>query len=204
MNGSHFDFDNPPDRVGRSSLKWGKYESRNIIPLWVADMDFKSPPSVLEQAKASYEHGNFGYGRPPAQLIHRILERSEKLYNWRIDPAWIVWLPGMVCALNVTCRSLLEQSSQAIIQTPIYPPFLTASKNFDLPLTKVPLLLKDNRFTIDFQALENLSTKPGDLFMLCHPHNPVGTLFRENELRDLIEWLCKESFIFVLMKFIAI
>ena len=124
--------------------------------IWILNL-----PSVLDQAKASYEHGNFGYGRPPAQLIDRILKRSEKLYEWRIDPAWIVWLPGMVCALNVTCRSLLEQSSQAIIQTPIYPPFLTASKNFDLPLTKVPLLLKDNRFTIDFQSLENLPTKPG-------------------------------------------
>ena len=73
------------------------------------------------------------------------------------------------------------------------PAFLTASKNFDLPLTKVPLLLKDNRFTIDFKALENLSTKPGDLFMLCHPYNPVGTLFRENELRDLIEWLVQRE-----------
>ena len=155
------EFDNPPSRIGKCSLKWGRYENKDIIPLWVADMDFKSPPSVLEQAKASYEHGNFGYGRPPAQLIDRILERSEKLYEWRIDPAWIVWLPGMVCALNVTCRSLLEESSQAIIQTPIYPPFLTASKNFDLPLTKVPLLLKDNRFTIDFQALRELVNKTG-------------------------------------------
>ena len=81
MNGSHFDFDNPPDRVGRSSLKWGKYESRDIIPLWVADMDFKSPPSVLEQAKASYEHGNFGYGRPPAQLIDRILKDLRNYMN---------------------------------------------------------------------------------------------------------------------------
>ena len=187
------EFDNPPSRIGKCSLKWGKYENKDIIPLWVADMDFKSPPSVLEQAKASYVHGNFGYGLPPAQLIDRILKRSQELYEWRIDPAWIVWLPGMVCALNVTCRSLLKESSQAIIQTPIYPPFLTASKNFDLPLTKVPLLLKENRFTIDFKALENLSTNPGDLFMLCHPHNPVGTLFRENELRDLIEWLVQRE-----------
>ena len=122
-------------------------------------MDFKSPPAVLEQARVSAEHGNFGYGRPPATLIEKIVKRSEDLYNWVIDPSWVVWLPGMVCALNVACRALLEDSSQAIIQTPIYPPFLSASKNFDMPLTKVPLILRGNRFSIDFDALAALETK---------------------------------------------
>jgi len=88
----------------------------------------------------------------------------------------------MVCALNVTCRALLGESSQAIIQTPIYPPFLSASKNFDIPLAKVPLVLRGKRFSIDFDALAALETQPGDLFMLCHPHNPVGTLFNQAEL----------------------
>ena len=134
------DFDAPPGRKGTCSLKWGKYEDSDVIPLWVADMDFKSPSAVLEQARVSAKHGNFGYGRPPATLIEKIVIRSEDLYNWVIDPSWVVWLPGMVCALNVACRALLEESSQAIIQTPIYPPFLSASKNFDMPLTKVPLL----------------------------------------------------------------
>jgi cystathionine beta-lyase len=186
-------FDNPPDRIGQCSLKWGKYEASDVIPLWVADMDFKSPPAVLDQAKVSAEHGNFGYGRPPSKLIERIVRRSEKLYNWSIDPNWIVWLPGMVCALNVTCRALLGESSQAIIQTPIYPPFLSASKNFDIPLAKVPLVLRDKRFSIDFDALAVLETKPGDLFMLCHPHNPVGTLFNQDELCQLIEWLLERN-----------
>ena len=186
-------FDTPPDRIGQCSLKWGKYEDSDIIPLWVADMDFKSPPAVLEQAQVSAEHGNFGYGRPPSKLTERIVRRSEKLYNWSIDPNWIVWLPGMVCALNVTCRALLGESSQAIIQTPIYPPFLSASRNFDMPLTKVPLVLRDKRFSIDFDALAALETKPGDLFMLCHPHNPVGTLFNQDELSLLIEWLLERN-----------
>ena len=179
--------------MGTCSLKWGKYEDSDVIPLWVADMDFKSPPAVLEQARVSAEHGNFGYGRPPATLIEKIVKRSEDLYNWVIDPSWVIWLPGMVCALNVVCRALLEESSQAIIQTPIYPPFLSASKNFDMPLTKVPLILRGDRFSIDFDALAELETKPGDLFMLCHPHNPVGTLFNENELNLLTEWLLERS-----------
>ncbi len=193
MNEFIADFDNPPSRIGTSSLKWGRYEGSGVIPLWVADMDFKSPPCVLNQAKISAEHGNFGYGRPPTGLAERIAQRSEKLYKWKIDPSWVVWLPGMVCALNVTCRTLLGESSQAIIQTPIYPPFLSASRNFGMPLAKVPLVLKKNRFTIDFDALSELKTNPGDLFMLCHPHNPVGTLFTENELRLLIEWSLKRN-----------
>ncbi len=187
------DFDSPPDRFGQSSLKWGKYEKTDVIPLWVADMDFKSPPSVLEQARISSEHGNFGYGRPPEGLLERIVERSKKLYSWDIDPSWVVWLPGMVCALNVACRCFSDKSSQAIIQTPIYPPFLSASKNFGLPLKKVPLILEGTRFTIDFDALSMLETNPGDLFMLCHPHNPVGTLFSETELLDLIDWLLERD-----------
>ena len=193
MNDSKFDFDSPPNRVGKSSLKWGKYEGSDVIPLWVADMDFRSPPSVLEQARKATEHGNFGYGRPPEQFVEKIIQRSQDLYGWQISPSWVVWLPGMVCALNVACRSHVLEASQAIIQTPIYPPFLTASKNFDIPLTKVPLVLQESRFTIDFDALAALPTNPGDLFMLCHPHNPVGTLFRENELRDLIEWLVERE-----------
>jgi cystathionine beta-lyase len=115
------------------------------------------------------------------------------LYDWEINPKWIVWLPGMVCALNVCCRALLEDSSQAIIQTPIYPPFLTASRNFNLPLVKVPLVLEGSRFTIDFNSLATLKTNPGDLFMLCHPHNPVGTLFNKDELLSLTNWIVERD-----------
>lgn len=187
------EFNNPPNRIGTSSLKWSKYEGSDIIPLWVADMDFKSPQSVMEQAELCSKHGNFGYGLPPPGLVELIVSRSSEMYDWNIDPEWIVWLPGMVCALNVTCRTFVGEASQAIIQTPIYPPFLTASRNFDIPLTKVPLTLEGNRFTIDFDALARLKTFPGDLFMLCHPHNPVGTSFSRPELQSLTDWLIKND-----------
>jgi cystathionine beta-lyase len=190
LNKFFSEFDHPPNRVGTSSLKWEKYVDSDVIPLWVADMDFKSPKSVIDQARISADLGNFGYGLPPKGLIELLVTRSNELYDWEINPEWIVWLPGMVCALNVCCRALSDESSQVIIQTPIYPPFLTASQNFNLPLTKVPLVLENDRFTIDFKTLSELNTTPGDLFMLCHPHNPVGTLFNKDELLSLTNWIC--------------
>ena len=183
------EFDLPPNRRGRNSLKWGKYEDSDVIPMWVADMDFKSPVPILNTVADYQDYGNFGYGKPPAELIDLVVERCNRIYQWDIDGQWIVWLPGMVSALNVTCRALAEESSQAIIQTPIYPPFLTASKNFGLPLTKVPLKLNNSRFTIDYTSLTALETSPGDLFMLCHPHNPVGTSFNRSELDNLNAWI---------------
>jgi cysteine-S-conjugate beta-lyase len=193
LNNFLSEFDSPPNRVDTSSLKWEKYADSDIIPLWVADMDFKSPQSVIDQAKISADHGNFGYGCPPKGLVELLISRCSDLYDWEINPKWIVWLPGMVCALNVCCRALLEDSSQAIIQTPIYPPFLTASRNFNLPLVKVPLVLEGSRFTIDFNSLATLKTNPGDLFMLCHPHNPVGTLFNKDELLSLTNWIVERD-----------
>ena len=119
-------FDIVPDRTGTFSLKWSKYASKDIIPLWVADMDFSSPPSVVKLGKEICADGNFGYGVCPASLYDTILSRSHKLYNWEINKNWITWLPGMVCGLNVVCRVFESESNQVITNTPVYPPFLSA------------------------------------------------------------------------------
>ena len=99
-------FEEIPDRRDTHSLKWAKYRGRDILPLWVADMDFKSPPEVVNEAKKAAEFGNFGYFRTPDSLTEVVIQRSLKLYDWKIEPHWIIWLPGMVCGLNVSCRAL--------------------------------------------------------------------------------------------------
>lgn len=187
-------FDVAPCRIGRNSLKWGKYEGKDILPLWVADMDFESPKEVVEAAMQASSFGNFGYGRCPDSLVDAVVERCRILYDWEIEKSWIVWLPGMVCALNVCCR-VCRDASQVITQTPIYPPFLTAPGNFDLVCTRLPMILKDERFTLDFDSLDELYTQPGDLFMLCHPHNPVGTVFTREELAKLSNWIVERSLV---------
>lgn len=186
-------FTQVPDRSGTNSLKWGKYFSRDIIPLWVADMDFKSPPEVIELASKISSQGNFGYGVCPPNLNEVIIDRTNMLYDWPIAKEWMVWLPGMVCGLNVTCRAFEDAASQVITNTPVYPPFLSAPGNFGLPCTKIPMSIIENRFTIDFEKLSRLETNKNDLFMLCHPHNPVGTCFTQGELARLSEFILERE-----------
>src|SRR2546425_4155706 len=88
-----FDFDAPVERAGTWSTRWDRYAGRDVIPLWVADSDFRAPPPVLEALAARVEHGVFGYTTPPAALIQAIVERMQRLYGWRIEPSWIVFLP---------------------------------------------------------------------------------------------------------------
>lgn len=189
-------FDIVPVRSGTSSLKWDKFGDRDIIPLWVADMDFRSPQCVIDLAENICRNENFGYGVCPKGLYDITQARSMDLYKWSIEKSWLSWLPGMVCGLNVACRVFENQASQVITNTPVYPPFLSAPGNFNILSTRIPMILEGDRYTIDFDELNNLSTQKGDLFMLCHPHNPVGTNFSRDELLRLGEYIVsRELFI---------
>ena len=186
-------FESIPDRRNTHSLKWGKYDGSDIIPLWVADMDFKSPPEVVSAAVKAAEFGNFGYCHPPITLLDILLQRSKDLYHWEIQKNWIIWLPSVASGLNVCCRALRMESSQVFTQVPIYPPFLSAPGNFGLSSKEIPMKLENHRFSFDFDALRKLDTSPGDLFMLCHPHNPVGTAYTEAELHQFSEWIVSRN-----------
>lgn len=178
-----------PSRIGTYSLKWSKYGNKDVIPLWVADMDFKSPPCVQSLAQEICEDGIFGYGICPPGLEDVVVSRSSELYNWTIGRESLVWLPGMVCGLNVACRTFENEATQVITNTPVYPPFLSAPSNFGLHCTKIPMKLVGDRFTIDFAKLKEINTSAGDLFMLCHPHNPVGTCFSKSELLEFSDYV---------------
>ena len=186
-------FDSVPERIGTNSLKWPKYSSSDILPLWVADMDFRSPPCVLNLASQICEDGVFGYGVCPKGLYDVVKDRSALLYDWEIDKSWLVWLPGMVCGLNISCRAFEKKASQVITNTPVYPPFFSAPTNFDLKCTKLPMKLMGERFTIDFDQLNKMDTQKGDLFMLCHPHNPVGTCFTRDELVEFADFIVRRD-----------
>src|SRR5947209_1582068 len=116
-----FDFDTPPDRAGTDSQKWQKYAGRDILPMWVADMDFRAAPAIIEALHARVEHGIFGYARPTRSTIDAIVHAMALRYGWNIDPSWLVWLPGLVCGLNVTARAFAGMSDQVLTLTPVYP-----------------------------------------------------------------------------------
>ena len=117
-----FDFDRVLDRRSTDSLKWDRYKGRDVIPLWVADMDFQAPPPILEALHKRVDHGILGYSVPGDELIEVIVTRLWERYQWKIQPSWIVWLPGLVPALNVACRAFGNDSDEVLTFTPTYPP----------------------------------------------------------------------------------
>ena len=180
-----YDFDTPIDRRGSHSLKWDRYAGRDVLPLWVADMDFAAPPAVVAALQQHVAHGVYGYTHAPQELVEVIVERLRRQYGWRIEPSWLVWLPGLVTGLNVACRAVGEAGSAVISQTPIYPPFLSAPKLSERRLIEVPLVQRGERWEIDFNDLEKAVREDTRLFLLCSPHNPTGRVFTREELREL-------------------
>ncbi|MDH5298415.1 MAG: PatB family C-S lyase, partial [Desulfobulbaceae bacterium] len=184
-----FDFDTPMDRRHTASLKWDRYQGRDILPLWVADMDFAAPPPVVEALRRRVDHGVFGYTLPPAELTGTVVAMLAERYHWRIEADWLVWLPGLVTGLNVACRAVGEEGDGVVTLTPVYPPFLSAPVQSGRELLTVPLAAEGNHWTMDLQRLAATLTPRTRLFLLCSPHNPVGRLFHREELQALAD-LC--------------
>jgi len=182
-----FDFDSVIDRRGTGSEKWDKYRGRDILPMWVADMDFRSPPAVIAALRERVEHGVFGYTDSPPGATDAVVEMLARDYGWTVDPAWLVWLPGLVCGLNVTCRAVGEPGDEVLTLVPVYPPFFSAPRNSGRGLVRVPMHGEDNRWTIDFDRLKAAVTARTRLLLLCNPHNPVGRVFDRPELERLAE-----------------
>ncbi len=180
------DFDTPIDRYHTASLKWERYGDRDIIPLWVADMDFRSPPAVIEALGRRVEHGVFGYSVAPESLTGVVCEMLARRYGWQVDPEHLVWLPGLVCGLNVACRSVGAEHDGVMTMVPIYPPFLTAPVNSKQELVTVPLKDGKEKWEIDFAALEQNITKKTGLLLFCNPQNPVGRVFSRQDLIELV------------------
>ena len=182
MAESVFDFDSIIDRSGSSSEKWDKYRGRDIIPLWVADMDFRSPPAVIAALHERVEHGVFGYTHPPESLIEATVEHLQRDFAWQVQPEWLVWLPGLVCGLNVLCRAVGSAGDEVLTFTPVYPPFMSAPTQSQRTTLKVPLQLVAGRWVADLEALERAITPRTKLLLLCSPHNPVGRAWSREEL----------------------
>lgn len=175
-------FDTLIDRRGSDAIKWRKYAGRDVLPLWVADMDFAAPPAVIEALQRRIAHGVFGYGGPWPSLTESVLTHLEIEYQWRIEADWIVWLPGLVTGLNVACRAV---DGEVLTATPIYPPFLSAPHFSGRKLNRAELACTDEGWRFDQEALKSALTPATELFLLCHPHNPVGRCWRRDELLEL-------------------
>ncbi len=189
------DFNSVIERRGTSSLKWDRYKDRDVIPLWVADMDFSAPLAVIEALHERVSHGIFGYSLAPEELTDTVLEMLERLYNWRVEREWIVWLPGLVTGINVTCRSVGKAGDSVVTSTPIYPPFLSAPGLSQRKLIKAPLMETSERWEIDFESFEQAVTPETSLFLHCNPHNPAGRVFSLEEQEKLAQICAKHEIV---------
>lgn len=192
----HFNFDTPVERNGTDSEKWAKYTGRDILPLWVADMDFAAPPAIIDALQSRIAHGVFGYNQPTLSQTQAVVDYLARQFDYTIDPSWIVWLPGLVSGLNIACRAAGAASDAVFTATPIYPPFLSAPKNAGRPLVSVPLVQEKNRWVWDFDAVDAaLKKTKTKLFLLCHPHNPTGRAWEKNELQQIAQLAKKHDLI---------
>jgi len=184
---AEFDFDEVIDRRGADSYKWNLYAGRDVIPMPVADMDFKAPPAVQHALHARADHGVFGYADATPEVLDAISGMLASEYGWEIDPAWLCWLPGLEVGLNVICR-MASSAAEVLCSTPIYPPFLSAPRNMDRALVKVPLDRGDQGYVLDVAALEAAVTPRTELYMACNPQNPTGRVMTRGELEALADF----------------
>lgn len=193
-----FDFDTVIDRASSDSRKWRKYAGRDILPLWVADMDFAAPPAVIAALHRRTEHGVFGYAGPLPSLTEATVAYCATRYGWKIEPNWIVWIPGLVTGLNLAARAVGVPGDSVITGTPIYPPFMSAPTNQGRETVAVPLARRtDGRFEFDWAAMERAVTPRTKIFFLCSPHNPVGRVFTRAELEQIAVFCAKHDLVLV-------
>lgn len=184
---AHDFFDQLIDRRSLPGDKWGRYRDRDVLPMWVADMDFAAPPAVLAALHERIEHGVFGYTAAWPELAEAVIEGLARDHAWRIEAEWLVWLPGVVTGLNLACRISGEAGDSVFTATPVYPPFLAAPGLNQRKLITHALELRDGRWSWDRDAVEAAQRSDTRLFMLCNPHNPVGRVFG----RDELEWIAE-------------
>lgn len=198
MTDTVYNFDSCPDRTGYGSLKWDKYKGKDILPLWVADMDFTSAPEILSALQARLDHGVFGYTVPFDAPVEAVLNYLQRQHNYEAKASWLNFLPGLVPAINLCCHAFTEPGDSVMTATPVYPPFLSAPDYANRELIKAPLCLnEDDVWTLDFEAMEALVKPNTKVFVLCSPHNPVGRVYTREELTKMADFCERHDLILI-------
>jgi len=184
------DFDAVYDRRGTGSSKWSKYPT-DILPMWVADMDFPAAPEILEAIRNRLEHPMLGYGVARDELRARIVEDMQSKYHWSITPEDIVFLPGVEPGFNMGLKAMLEPGDGLVVQTPVYRPILNAPSHWGLVRNDVPLRQTEHGYVMDVDPLAAALSQSRAL-LLCNPQNPTGKVFTKDELTE-IATLCRDN-----------
>ena len=182
-----FNFNQQSDRRHSDSVKWNKY-AKDVLPMWVADMDFPTAPCVVEALQQRVAHGIFGYGAPPDELYRVVIAHLKARYHWDVKPEWLIPLPGVVSGLNLAVRAFTEAHQRSLAPSPIYPPFYKAAQLAGRQQQAIPLTLAHGRWIMDMEAAQASLKGDEKLLMLCNPQNPGGTVYRREELLEQLEF----------------
>ena len=186
-----YNFDTPINRRDTNSYKWDSLDMENVIPLWVADMDFKTSPCIIEALRKRVEHGVFGYTRVPDSYYQATIDWFSRRHNWNFNASDIIYTSGVVPAISAIIKALTKPGDKVIIQTPVYNCFFSSIRNNDCIASENNLIYKDNTYYIDFEDLERRASDPkAKLLLLCNPHNPSGRVWTYNELMQIYD-ICK-------------
>ena len=197
-----YDFDTPIDRTHTWSIKHDfkkeNGKSDDILPLWVADMDFRSPDSVVEALKKAVDHGIFGYSRADESYFDAVAAWYQKRHHLTLQPEWMTCTPGIVFALSIAVRAFTQEGDAVLIQPPVYHPFSRAILRNKRTLVENPLVLKDGHYEMDLEDLEQkVLDEHVKLMILCNPHNPVGRVWTREELTALAD-ICLRHHVYVI------
>ena len=195
-----FDFNTPTNRLNTDSIRWDSFHNKEVLPLWVADMDFKSPPCVIEALSDRVNQGIYGYTHSPHQINAMIAGYLHEHYQWKVDPEWIVILPNVVSGLYTTVQQLTESDESVLIPNPIYHHLRLACTSTNRSFQEMPLELKDDRWVLPGNELSNLITNKTRLALFCNPQNPGSTVFTREELNEFGSfclknnmWICSDE-----------
>lgn len=185
-----FDFDTPVDRRETNSYKWDTLPEEGLIPLWVADMDFRTAPCIIEALKKRVEHGVFGYTAVPDSYYDSVIRWFGSRHSLNLNKEEIIYTSGVVPAISAIIKALAKPGDKVVVQTPVYNCFFSSIHNNDCIASENPLIFRNGTFYIDFEDLERRLAEPeAKLMLLCNPHNPAGRVWTREELTKIGE-LC--------------
>ena len=178
-----YDFDEQISRRGSDSYKWDSAGNENVLPMWVADMDFRTAPAIVDALRQRVEHGIFGYTRVPDSYYESVIGWFARRHGWTIDREWMIYTSGVVPAISAVIKALTVPGDKVLVQTPVYNCFFSSIRNNGCEMLSSPLVFSGNTFTVDYEDLECKAADPKvKLMLLCNPHNPAGRVWKREEL----------------------
>ncbi len=204
MDRKVYDFNQTIDRKGSNSVKWDEntlgelFTREDALPLWIADMDFKVADPILESMEEVLEHGIFGYSTRPDSYYQSIIDWMDRRFDWKIEKDWIVYTPGVIPAINYILQEFTEEGDKVLVQDPVYNPFKEVSKKNSCEIVNNRLIEKDGEYFLDLDLFrQQAKDEKLKVFIFCSPHNPIGKLWSEEEIMEMME-ICWQEDILVI------